>query len=171
MFRPTRLLACALLALGVLLPHPGVAQDVSGASAHAASTSTSWVELRGHRYTVEIAQTDEQRMRGLMFRTHMERNHGMLFVHSAEEPLAYWMKNTRIALDIFYFDHDRRLVSVSKRAPPCDLGNACPPFYSEGPALFVLELGAGAADRLHARKGDRLTFGPHIPVTPPPATP
>ncbi|HTA66289.1 MAG TPA: DUF192 domain-containing protein [Xanthomonadaceae bacterium] len=133
--------------------------------------SSSWVQLDGHRYSVEIAQTEAQRARGLMFRDRMARDHGMIFIHDEERPLAYWMKNTRIALDIFYFDAHRQLVSVSKNTPPCDLGNACPPFQSEGPATYVLELNAGMADRLHARKGDVLKFGPGIPTSPQPSNP
>jgi uncharacterized membrane protein (UPF0127 family) len=162
------LLAHTLLLLGALLASQGRSEDTSATSATAIA-STSWVELRGHRFTVEIAQTDAQRARGLMFRDRMGRNRGMLFIHGMQEPLAYWMKNTRIGLDIFYFDAERRLVSVSKRTPPCDLGDACPPYRSEGPALYVLELNSGEADRLHVKKGDRLTFGPHIPDNPAPA--
>ncbi len=168
MLRPTRLPANLLLLALLILP----------AWAHGASDAyaitpmaTSWVELHGHRYNVEIAQTEAQRARGLMFRDHMTRAHGMLFIHDVEEPLAYWMKNTLIALDIFYFNADRRLVSVAQRTPPCTLGDACPPYRSEGRALYVLELNSGAADRLHAKKGDRLTFGPNIPTTPTPTQP
>mgnify|MGYP001793266576 CR=1 FL=1 len=129
--------------------------------------ATSWVALHGHRYTVEIARTDAQRARGLMFRDSMPRKRGMLFLHETQRPLAYWMKNTRIALDIFYFDADRRLVSVSKATPPCTLDDACPPYPSEGPAEYVLELNAGIADKLHAKKGDRIEFGPAIAPLPP----
>lgn len=170
MKQPNRLPATFVLLLGTLLALPGRAQDGAGTFA-GTPAATSWVELRGHRYMVEIAKTDAQRARGLMFRDRMARNHGMLFIHDIKEPLAYWMKNTLIALDIFYFDSERRLVSVSKRTPPCDQGDACPPYRSEGPALYVLELNAGLADRLHVQKGDRLRFGPNIPASPPQAKP
>lgn len=166
MLRPTRLMAPFLLLLSLLVP-PAWAQEGPGAYA-ITPMSTSWIELRGHRYTVEIAQTDAQRARGLMFRDHMADDHGMLFIHSVEEPLAYWMKNTLIALDIFYFDADRKLVSVSRHTPPCTLGDGCPPYRSDAPARYVLELNSGAADRLHAHKDDRLTFGPNIPANPQP---
>ena len=162
------LLAHTLLLLGALLASQGWPQDASVTGATAIAP-TSWVKLRGHRFTVEIAQTDAQRARGLMFRDRLGRNRGMLFIHAMQQPLAYWMKNTRIGLDIFYFDAEHRLVSVSKRTPPCDLGDACPPYRSEGPALYVLELNTGEADRLHVKKGDRLTFGPHIADAPSPA--
>jgi uncharacterized membrane protein (UPF0127 family) len=165
MLPPTRLLARLLLLLVTLLSLPAFAQDTPDAYA-ITPMSTSWVELHGHRYSVEIAQTPAQRERGLMFRNNMADDRGMLFIHDVQEPQAYWMKNTLIALDIFYFDSDRRLVSVSRRTPPCTLGNACPPYRSEGPALYVLELNSGVADRLHAKKGDRLTFAPDIPATP-----
>jgi len=161
MLRPSRPLALFLL---LLLAWPAWAQEATNADT-IAPMSTSWVELHGHRYAVEIAQTDAQRERGLMFRGHMADNRGMLFIHDAEGPLAYWMKNTLSALNIFDFDSKRRLVSVSKHTPPCTLGDDCPPYRSDGPALYVLELNAGAADRLHVKKGDRLTFAPDIPTT------
>jgi uncharacterized protein len=170
MLRPTRLLAYFLLLLMPVLSLAAWAQDTSDGYA-ITPMSSSWVELRGHRFNVEIAQTEAQRARGLMFRNHMASDHGMLFIHDSEGPLAYWMKNTLIGLDIFYFDSNRQLVSVSKRTPPCTLGDACPPYGSDGPGLYVLELNSGVADRLHAKKGDRLTFGPGIPTTPAPAKP
>ena len=125
-----------------------------------------WVELKGRRFSVEIADDEAERARGLMFREEMAPDHGMIFIHDSEEPQAYWMKNTRIPLDIFYFDAKRRLVSVSKRVPPCTLGDQCPPFPSAGPALYVLELNAGLADELGAKPGDELAFGPGVSPRP-----
>lgn len=128
-----------------------------------ASAGEHWVELGGERFTVEIADDDAERARGLMFRDRLEPGTGMLFLHDAEQPLAYWMKNTRIPLDILYFDAGRRLVSVS-RAAPCSLGDRCPPYPSSGPALYVLELQAGTARRLGVKAGDELVFSPGIPA-------
>lgn len=162
----TRTLAPLLLILGALATPQARAQ--AGQDAYPITPmSSSWVKLDGHRYAVEVAQTEAQRARGLMFRDSMDAGHGMIFVHDKERVLAYWMKNTHIPLDIFYFDGQRRLVSVARNTPACNLGNACPPFESEGPALYVLELNAGIADRLHAKKGDVLTFGPGIPASSP----
>ncbi len=169
--QPTRLPFRILPWLCLLVALPALAQEPPAADAQTAPAAVSWVKLHGHRYTVELALNDAQRFRGLMFRTHMDADRGMLFVHDAQEPLAYWMKNTKIALDIFYFDADRRLVSVARNTPPCDLGDACPPYRSEGSALYVLELNAGIADRLHVKKGDRLKFGPDIPARPPAPSP
>ena len=127
-----------------------------------ASTGTSWVELAGTRYHVELAQDDASRTRGLMFREQMDAGHGMLFIHDREEPQAYWMKNTKIALDILYFDNGRRLVSQQRDVPPCSAGDACPPYPSFKPARYVLELNAGQAAKLKLEDGAELTFGPGI---------
>jgi uncharacterized membrane protein (UPF0127 family) len=130
-----------------------------------ASASSHWVELDGRRYTVELAETDAERERGLMFRDALPADHGMLFVHEREAPQAYWMKNTHIPLDILYFDNARRLVSQQRGVPPCSLGDACPPYPSQAPARYVLELNAGQAEALQLRDGTMLTIDPRIEIT------
>ena len=142
------LLACCGLALS------GCA---SGAGAD------TWVELNGQRYSVEIAEDDAERARGLMFRDELAAGRGMLFIHERQEPLAYWMKNTRIPLDILYFDSARKLVSQQRDVPPCSLGDRCPPYPSDAPARYVLELNAGEAARIGLKDGAELTFGPGLP--------
>lgn len=131
-----------------------------------ASANGPWVELAGERYAVEIADDDAERARGLMFRDAMDEGRGMLFIHERQEPLAYWMKNTRIALDILYFDEDRKLVAQQRDVPPCTLGDRCPPYPSDAPARYVLELNAGQAEKIGLRDGAELVFGPGIPSAP-----
>jgi uncharacterized membrane protein (UPF0127 family) len=77
------------------------------------------------------------------------------------------MKNTKIPLDILYFDSSRKFVSVQKRVPPCSAGNQCPPYASEGNARYVLELNAGQAEALGVAKGDEITFSADIPAAKP----
>lgn len=124
-----------------------------------------WVELAGKRYTVELARNDAQRERGLMFRQHLDADRGMLFVHEREEPLAYWMKNTLIPLDILFFDGQFRLVSQQRDIPPCTLGDACPSYPSDAPAHYVLELNAGQAAKLHLQNGTTLHVDPRVALT------
>ena len=122
-----------------------------------------WVELAGERFCVELADDNEERARGLMFRDRLAEDHGMLFVFEREEPQSFWMLNTRIPLDIFYFDADLALVSVSERTPPC--GSAaprCPSYPSAGPAQYVLELNAGKARELGVEPGAKLKLGPGL---------
>ncbi|WP_019800669.1 DUF192 domain-containing protein [Xanthomonas sacchari] len=142
-------------ALGVLL--------LLALSGCASAGGDHWVELGGHRYDVELAQNDATRARGLMFRDQMEADHGMLFIHDREEPQAYWMKNTKIPLDILYFDNQRKLVAQQRDVPPCSAGDACPPYPSNAPARYVLELNAGQAEQLKLQDGTELRFGPGIP--------
>ena len=129
-----------------------------------AGASQPWVEIAGQRYAVELADDDAERARGLMFRDAMADDRGMLFIHDAQDSQAYWMKNTRIALDILYFDNDRKLVSQQRGVPPCSLGDACPSYPSNAPARYVLELNAGQAEKLKLQDGATLTFGPGIPA-------
>lgn len=132
------------------------------AGAGCASAGSPWVELEGRRYQVEIADDDAERARGLMFRDSLDADRGMLFIHEREQPLAYWMKNTKIPLDILYFDDQLRLVSQQRDVPPCTLGDACPPYPSSAPARFVLELNAGQAAALGLENGARLRLDPAI---------
>ena len=128
-----------------------------------ASAAGPWVEVGGERFKVEIADNDAERARGLMFRDELAAGTGMLFIHDAEEPQAYWMKNTKIALDILYFDNGRKLVSQQRDVPPCSLGDRCPSYPSNAPARYVLELNAGEAARLKLQDGAELILGPSIP--------
>lgn len=127
-----------------------------------ANSGGPWVELAGERYAVEIADTDELRARGLMYRDRLPAGSGMLFIHDIEAPQAYWMKNTRIPLDILYFDNALRLVSQQRDVPPCSAGDRCPAYPSRGPARYVLELNAGEAARLQLENGAVLQLGPAI---------
>ena len=99
-----------------------------------------YVVLAGERFKVELATTQQEQALGLMFRDSMR---------------GFWMKNTRIPLDIFYFDEELRLVSVSENARPCRT-QRCPNYPSAGPAKYVLELNGGKAAELGVQAGDVL---------------
>lgn len=118
------------------------------------------VVLKGERFTVDLAETSEQQSLGLMFREEMDDDHGMLFLFPVEGMRSFWMKNTRISLDIFYFDEQLKLVSVSENARPCKT-QRCPTYPSKGPAKYVLELNAGKAAALGVKTGDELEL--HLP--------
>jgi uncharacterized membrane protein (UPF0127 family) len=113
------------------------------------------VELKGQRFSIEIADNDASREHGLMDRESMPQDHGMLFVFQDDQPRSFWMKNCKFAQDMLFFDADRRLVSVQHDVPPCT-ADPCPPYSSGAPARYVLELNAGQARKLGVSPGDEL---------------
>jgi uncharacterized protein len=136
----------------------GIALACAGcAEAPATPSDNPGVTLRGRHFGVEIATTPAAQAHGLMERTSMPADHGMLFVFKHSAPRVFWMKNTLIPLDILFFDATHKLVSVVSDAPPCR-ANPCPLYPSDAPARYVLELNAGTAARLGVRQGDVFTF-------------
>lgn len=107
------------------------------------------MKLGSAEYTVEIAATESTREHGLMQRDSMPDHWGMIFVFSDEEPRSFWMKNTRIPLDIVFIDAGGRVVSVHTMKP-YDLSNT----DSNGPAKYAVELNAGQADKCGIKAGD-----------------
>src|SRR5690348_1669565 len=122
----------------------------SGSSAHA-------VILHGHRIAVEIAADDASREHGLMDRTSMPADHGMLFVFPDSQIRTFWMKDTLIPLDMLFLDADGKLVTLLADVPPCK-ADPCWIYPSTQPARYVLELNAGVAAKLGLREGDAVTF-------------
>ncbi len=125
------------------------------ASCAACAAKSPSVELGGRAFSVEIADTQEEQALGLMFRDSMPADEGMLFIFPNEAPRSFWMKNTRIPLDIMYFDAELKMVSISADTPPCRVSR-CPSYPSTGPAMYVLELNAGKASELGVGPGDQL---------------
>ena len=126
---------------------------------------TTTVEVGSVAFVVEVASNDAQRMRGLMFREAMPADHGMLFVFEQELPLSFWMKNTRIPLDMLYFDRAARLVSIQRNVPPC-VTAYCPSYAAEGPSQFVLELNGNRSEPLKLSRGAPICECSERPLTP-----
>jgi uncharacterized membrane protein (UPF0127 family) len=122
-----------------------------------AANATPSVMLEGHAFTVEIADTPAEQEHGLMDRTSMPADHGMLFVFQDDQPRTFWMKNTLIPLDMLFFDANHHLVAVQANAQPCK-ADPCRLYPSNVPARYVLELNAGTAAKLGAHTGDVITF-------------
>ena len=103
-------------------------------------------------FTVEIADTYRTREIGLMCRTHLAPDRGMLFDFKQTQTVVFWMKNTLIPLDMVFIAEDGRIVSIARRALPMDET----PIPSAGPILGVLEIAAGRADALGLQPGERV---------------
>jgi len=107
--------------------------------------------------TAELAITDQEKQLGLMFRDKINSDQGMLFVFEEEGLYSFWMKNTKISLDILWLDKERRIVHIERQVPPCT-EDPCPSYAPQFPALYVLELRAGSADENQLKLYDRLDF-------------
>jgi len=120
-------------------------------------TAPVTVTLHGQQFTAELATDEAAREHGLMMRSVLTADHGMLFVFPDTAPRGFWMKHTLIPLDILYFDAERKLVSSQQDVPPCKI-DPCPIYPSAKPARYVLELSAGTAKRIDVREGDTLAI-------------
>jgi uncharacterized protein len=103
-------------------------------------------------FQVELARTEAEREQGLMYREKLAPDAGMLFLYPTDRPVAFWMKNTLIPLDMLFIKRDGTVFSIVERAIP--LSEAT--ILSGGPIAAVLELNGGTVSRLGIKPGDRV---------------
>lgn len=145
------LIACGVL---VLIISTLTAQQISTKSQEQASTSNV-VEFGPYKLYVELATNPLNRERGLMYRTQMADNKGMLFIFETPAVQSFWMKNTYIPLDIIFLDEDFRVVKVHKNTLPNQITETYSSFF---PAKYALETKAGWAGMSKLNEGDMLTI-------------
>lgn len=104
-------------------------------------------------FNVEIAATAEQQRIGLMFRKEVPDGEGMLFDFGPSRPVAMWMQNTIVSLDMIFIRADGTIANIAKGTTPFSLQ----PVESAGPVRAVLEIVAGAADRYGIVAGDKVS--------------
>jgi uncharacterized protein len=105
-----------------------------------------------HSFAVEIADTEPQREKGLMFRKNLPDGQGMLFDFKREQDVSFWMQNTYIPLDMIFIRGDGSILRIVENAEP--LSTRLIP--SGGPVLAVLEVIGGTARKLGIAPGDRV---------------
>jgi uncharacterized protein len=108
-----------------------------------------------YKFNVEIAQNKTEREIGLMCRTFLPRDEGMLFIYEKPQYLSFWMKNTIISLDIIYIDTNGIIVDIYKNTTPL---NEDITYKSSQEVLYVLELNAGRTSELNIKVGDKITL-------------
>ncbi len=118
----------------------------------------------GKRITVDVVDTPDEREKGLMFRTKLAKDYGMLFVFPAESQMTFWMKNTLVPLDIVFIGADKKITIAHEKVksstvdtPDDDVARV------SGVSQFVLELPSGASKRHHLKEGQELKFKAEIP--------
>ena len=110
--------------------------------------------IKKAEFDIEFATDEYEQQTGLMYRTRMKDNQGMLFIFEEEKPHYFYMKNTYIPLDIIFVAADSTIVHIAKDAQPLD-ETVLP---SEKPARFVLEIKAGLSDAYHINEKDKLIW-------------
>ena len=134
------------------VPGPETADGVQlGADGQLIRVET--VTIGGVQITVEIADTQQLRQLGLMNRDSLPENHGMLFVYPDEQLRSFWMRNTRIPLDIAFIDRNLTIVNIEQMEPQTDENT-----FSVSPAQYALEMDLGWFEANGVGVGDRLEF-------------
>jgi uncharacterized protein len=106
-----------------------------------------------HRFTVDVAATPEQQQRGLMFVRSLAPDRGMIFPYDPPQPVAFWMKNTLIPLDMIFIRADGTIARITTAKP---LDETSVP--SGEAVVAVLEIQGGRAAELGVREGDRVEW-------------
>lgn len=135
--------------LGAALMAGGCGADERKGAAALADQLTMVTESGRHQISLEVADTEEKKRVGLMFRTELKDGHGMLFPYDRPQEITMWMRNTYISLDMIFIGADGVVVRVARNTEP--MSEAI--ISSDLPALGVLELKAGAADRYKITAG------------------
>ncbi len=129
----------------------------SNAGAASGASETGQVCFKQHCFVVEIADTPARQQRGLMFRRKMALDRGMFFVFEEEGLAPFWMKHTKIPLDIIWLNRHLQIVFIEHAAPPCRK-NPCPIYNRDVPAKYVLEINGGLARQMGLMVGDTLEW-------------
>ena len=109
------------------------------------------LKVDGHRFHVEVADTESERNRGLMYRQELGKNRGMLFVYPDEKPRSFWMKNTPLPLSIAFLSQSGEVLRIADLVP-----------YSQQtvssirPAMYALEVNRGRFGELDIAQGSRV---------------
>jgi uncharacterized membrane protein (UPF0127 family) len=117
-----------------------------------AKLATATLQVGSHPLKVEVASSDAQRERGLMFRKSMPRDEGMLFVFDDPGYYAMWMKNTLIPLSVAFVDREGTILNIADMEP-----QTLDSHLANGPALYAIETNKGWFDSHHVHAGDKVT--------------
>jgi uncharacterized membrane protein (UPF0127 family) len=126
---------------------------------------TVMVTPKGAKIRADVVDTPKERETGLMCRTRLPKDYGMLFVFPADISLGFWMKHTLVSLDILWIGADKRITTIAPRLKASTLDEPDSKVATaRGRGQYVLELPAGAAERYGLKVGDALDFSADIPL-------
>jgi len=117
-------------------------------------TNTKTIYFSKSNIKVEIADTQEKRALGLMYRTELAENKGMLFIFDKEDKHSFWMKNTYIPLDMIWINQNLEIVHI-ENASPCKT-KVCPNYQPQKNALYVIEVNSDYTKKHDIKIGDKI---------------
>jgi len=106
---------------------------------------------------VEVVSKQDDMERGLMYRTSLDQNKGMLFIFAYDDRHQFWMKNMHFNLDMLWISNGKRIVYIGQNIPACN-ADPCPVYTPDNEARYVLELNSGYTTMHHWKVGDKLTL-------------
>lgn len=115
----------------------------SGPTTTAITPGLHRLKIEGHLLDVELATNDASRARGLMYRSSVREDSGMLFIFNESKIQRFWMKNCLIPLDIAFIDDEGKIVNIQKAVPPPPQARVFPRYPSTKAVRYVLETRAG----------------------------
>jgi uncharacterized protein len=138
----------------------GRAASNSSANNTSLTTPTYYVVTVGNTTVhAEVANTPAERETGLMNRTALNENAGMLFVFETEQQQSFWMKNMRFPLDIVFITADMRVLEIYQSVPPCT-SDPCSLYTSNAPIKYALEVNSGFSERNGIASGNVVRITP-----------
>lgn len=116
------------------------------------------VAFRQTTFLAEVAATEQEKAKGLMYRQSLAKDRCMFFVYGEDGYHSIWMKNCLIALDVAWIDAEGRVVETAEHVPPCSpmRGDDCPTYGGKLPSRYFIEFQSGTVRRLGLKKGERL---------------
>ena len=103
---------------------------------------------------IEVADNDQKTAQGLMYRSSMPENAGMLFLMPREDIQGFWMRNTYIPLDMIFVNSNKQIVTIHANTTPMNEKS----YISTAPALYVVEVNAGYCNKNNIKEGDKIDF-------------
>jgi len=143
----------AIIALSLLIITAAFTACPANTTQPATTFDTITLTIKEKAFIIEVADTDDKRQQGLMNRDKLAVDHGMIFIFDAAGYYSFWMKNTKIPLDLVYLDAAGKVVDIFLLKPN-DETSVSP----TQPVKFAIELNAGTAKTLGLARGDTITL-------------
>ena len=119
-------------------------------------SSTNYVIIKNKKINIEIADDDNEKATGLMFRESLAKDSGMLFVYNDSKVRNFWMANMQFPLDMLFINESKTVIKI-EHASLCE-NKVCNIYSSNIPAMYVLEVNANFSEENNIKTGDLISI-------------